>query len=145
MICEAQPQTRVGDSVSGLELFVHVRGVKVVITRTACHFGGSRPWFVCPTCGGRCAILYPVQCRQCLGLHYATEHESELDRRYRKAFKHRARLGQTEGGIATLFPTKPKLMRWHTYLRLRREGLAFEERLCGAVLAGLPHIRPFGL
>ena len=40
---------------------------RVAITRTACHLGGARAWFICPCSGHRCAILYPVQCRHCLG------------------------------------------------------------------------------
>lgn len=129
MICEAQPKTRVRDSVSGKEPFVHVRGVKVAIARTACHLGGSRPWFACPICGRRCAILYPVQCRQCLGLHYAGEHKSKLDRQLMKAIRHRERFGQIEGGIVAPFPRKPHRMRWHTYLRARRRAQELENQI----------------
>ena len=43
---------------------------------TACTFGGTRPWFSCPGCGRRCAILYPVagrfRCRVCQRLAYAS-------------------------------------------------------------------------
>lgn len=44
-----------------------------------CHYGGSRPWFVCPgeRCGRRAAILYgptnPLLCRLCRGLAYASQ------------------------------------------------------------------------
>jgi len=38
----------------------------------------------------------------------------------------RARLGQTKGGIAAPFPPKPKRMRWHTYLRMRRKAQQVE-------------------
>lgn len=129
MICEAQPKTRVGDVVSGSESFVVVRGIDVAITRTACHLGGARAWFVCPFCGRRCAVLYPVQCRLCLGLHYASEHEGKLDRLLRKAFRHRQRFGQTERGIGVPFPRKPYRMRWHTYLRARRQAQDTENRI----------------
>lgn len=129
MICEAQPRIRVGDTVSGRESFVQVRGAKVAIIRTACHFGGSRPWFVCPSCGGKFAILYPVKCRQCLRLHYASEHEGKLDRLLRKAIRHRERFGQIEGGIVSLFPSKPHRMRWHTYLRARRKAQDLESQI----------------
>ncbi len=40
---------------------------------TLCHFGGWRPWFSCPDCGRRVAVLYivsAVRCRHCLNLSY---------------------------------------------------------------------------
>lgn len=104
MICEAMPDTRVRNVVCGYELFVVILGVKVEITRTSCHLGGSRPWFICPTCGRRCAILYPVSCRKCLRLYYTSEHRSVADRLLRKAIKHRKRFGQSKGGIVGPFP-----------------------------------------
>lgn len=82
-----------------------------------------------PTCNRRCAILYPVKCRLCLGLHYASEHEGNLDRLLRKAIKHRAKHGQSKGGIAVPFPGKPKRMRWHTYFRARKRAEAHEARI----------------
>jgi hypothetical protein len=55
---------------------------RVVITWTACHFGGRRPWFICPGhsggryCGQRVAVLYDggesFACRRCYGLAYAS-------------------------------------------------------------------------
>ena len=30
----------------------------VHVTWTPCNFGGGRPWFLCPNCGKRVAILY---------------------------------------------------------------------------------------
>ncbi len=48
------------------------------LTWTACNYGGAgRPWFVCPGCERRAAILYgtapPLLCRSCLGLVYASQ------------------------------------------------------------------------
>jgi hypothetical protein len=130
MICERLPQSHVkafhGDRCV-------IRGVRVAFDYTPCHLGGSRRWFLCPGCGRRCAILYPVKCRVCLKLIYASEHEGVLDRRYRAAFKLRERLGQSEGGLAAPFPSKPKLMRWHTYFKLRRKALANEQRILGQI------------
>lgn len=35
----------------------------VCLEWTACHFGSARPWFVCPNCDRRQAILYvPIVC-----------------------------------------------------------------------------------
>lgn len=53
------------------------------LEKTACHFGGVRPWFLCPRCSRRSRILYmeeslnPVDCvfacRLCLGLTYRNQ------------------------------------------------------------------------
>ena len=55
-----------------VELVAHLR-----LTWTNCHFGGSRPWFVCDECGQRVAIVYgpanPPVCRACRGLTYASK------------------------------------------------------------------------
>ena len=67
------------------------------ITRTACAFGGSRPWFNCPKCWGQVAVLYLRQsrfaCRKCQRLVYASQSEDALDRTWRKQQKLEARLG----------------------------------------------------
>ncbi len=91
------------------------------------------PWFLCAVCTRRCAILYRSGCRKCAGLHYAGEHEGRLDRMYRKAFKIRDRLGQASGGLVAPFPEKPKRMRWHTYLRIRKDALELEQRILAAI------------
>ena len=129
MICEAQRQLHIRSFPKGVEGFVSVDGVHVAIERTACNLGGSRAWFLCPVCNRRCAILYPVKCRLCLSLHYASEHEGKLDRLLRKAIKHRTKYGQTEGGIVVPFPSKPKRMRWHTYFNARKQAKNFETQI----------------
>ena len=52
---------------------------------TPCTFGGSRPWFLCPGCGRRVAILYgpglPLECRVCRGLGYASQQRRRRRRR----------------------------------------------------------------
>jgi hypothetical protein len=106
----------------------------IQLTRTDAGFGGARTWFLCPQCARRCGILYhnPVRawaCRVCCNGRYASEVESPIKRLYRKARKLRRRLGQPDGNMFLPFPAKPLRMHWSTYLRLRREGLALEERL----------------
>jgi len=63
---------------------------------TACNFGGSRPWFVCPGCDQRAAILYwdeedmpagELLCRRCLDLGYRSQREDEIDRAKRRIEK----------------------------------------------------------
>jgi len=61
-----------------------------------------------------------------------------LSRKIDRAIDLRARLGQKEGGIVVRFPSKPKWMRWHTYLRLRAKSLALEKETWDAEWARLP-------
>jgi hypothetical protein len=106
---------------------------RVPIRLTACHFGGVRPWFVCPAycngrhCGRRAAILYCAgelfACRWCYGLSYASQQQTPLDRRLEQARKIRMRLG---GGVDLLepLPGKPKGMHRRTFLRLQARAEA---------------------
>jgi hypothetical protein len=48
--------------------------VSIVFSR--CNFGGRRPWFLCPVCKRRVAILYAAgyfRCRSCLKLAYESQ------------------------------------------------------------------------
>lgn len=67
------------------------------ISHTACAYGGSRPWFKCPKCWGRVAVLYLKQsrfaCRKCQRLVYASQSEDTIGRAWRKQAKLEARLG----------------------------------------------------
>ena len=87
-----------------------------------CHLGGERLWFCCPGCGRRAAKLYlyspHFRCRLCLGLPYASQQKTILDRAYRKAFKLRNRLN-ARGGIGDPIWEKPKGMHWNTFERLQ--------------------------
>jgi hypothetical protein len=87
---------------------------------TPCHYGGKRPWFVCP-CGRRAAVLYlmgrHLRCRVCGGLTYASCNESPFDRAIRREQKVRMRLGG-EPNSSLPFPPRPKFMRHTTYFRL---------------------------
>ena len=127
MICERLTKTRISQLGKDLPDRVFIANVWVRITTTPCHLGGKRFWFLCPSCGRRCAILYPRRCRKCVNARYAKESMSPLHRKLYAAFDVRERLGQTKDGVIPPFPMKPKWMRWHTYLRLRAKGLALEE------------------
>lgn len=108
-----------------------IDGVRLPIVRTPCHLGGTRNWFLCPTCARRCVLLYGdgYVCRICANGRYASELASPRDRKLRKALKARKRLGQQAGGIVAPFPQEPKHMHWATYLRIRA---AAEEQESGA-------------
>lgn len=115
---------------------------KVPVTWTACHYGGARPWFLCPGvvdgrhCGRRVAVLYAADsyflCRHCYGLAYASQQEGRALRLLHKAQATRERLG----GSASMdqpFPPKPKGMHWRTYERLRAEAEEADEASWQAV------------
>jgi hypothetical protein len=68
---------------------------RVGLASTTCNYGGARPWFSCPHCGRRVALLYlstQVACRQCFQLSYRSQSEAEGDRAARKQWKIDARL-----------------------------------------------------
>ncbi len=91
----------------------------VFIENTNCAYGGSRPWFVCPDCGRRVAIVMlqkpTVACRHCLKLTYASCNEDQIDRSWRRRDKIKAKLGGDDKGIYL----KPKGMHQRTWQRLR--------------------------
>lgn len=91
--------------------------------RTSCNYGGSRPWFRCPKCGRRCAVLYfgngRYACRKCNQVAYTSQSEDSMSRAWRKQNKIEAKLIDGWG--------KPKGMHWKTYERLR-DGIMECER-----------------
>ncbi len=129
MICERLPAIRADKVDLKGHDFVFIFGHRVAVDRTPCTFGGHRHWFLCPLCERRCAVLYRSGCRLCVGAHYRSESLSPKNRRLRKAIKRRSLLGQGEGGLLRPFPTKPKWMRWKTYLELRKHALREEAEI----------------
>ena len=98
------------------------------ITHTTCFFGGTRPWWLCPSCERRVAVVYcrnmNYACRHCHQLSYTSQRESIDDRAARRANRIRKRLGWPVG-IFNPNGEKPKGMRWKTYWRLCDEHNAF--------------------
>lgn len=94
----------------------------IVIERTPCNLGGTRPWFRCPArnCGRRAAILYGgtiFACRHCYQLAYSSQRENCGDRAARQADKIRERM-KWEPGFLNGEGLKPKGMHWKTFKRL---------------------------
>ena len=56
----------------------------ISLTSTPCNYGVHRPWFLCPVCNKRVAILYQVSdslsCSRCNDITYFSRNESPLDR-----------------------------------------------------------------
>ena len=120
-------------------LSIHSRdgSATIRLTHTACNYGGTRPWFCCPRCKRRVAIVYlrgSWMCRQCTGLLYECQLESDLHRMIRKARKLRIRLGGP-AALTAAFPLKPPRMHRRTYERLRLQSLLLETQISGAVAA----------
>jgi len=94
----------------------------VDVTWTPCHFGGRRPWLLCPCCQRRALWVYPIRgrllCRRCAGLAYQVQQVPKLCRLQLAQERIRRRLGGT-GEPCESFPEKPPRMHWRTYLRLR--------------------------
>ena len=94
---------------------------------TTPRYGGRRYWWLCPSCGRRCATIYGGRlflCRVCHNLTYETaqsgDPETTIDRRMRAV---RRRLGAHTGPgwPCDALPPKPRGMHWDTYDRLVRE------------------------
>ena len=101
----------------------------VSIEWTPCHYGGQRPWFICPAkkCSRRVAILYGgsiFACRKCHQLAYQSQREVAHNRALCRAQNIREKLGGS-GNMLTPFPPRPKGMRWCTYFRMMRQHNAF--------------------
>ena len=90
------------------------RQQRVLIRCTPCNYGGTRPWFACPACGGRVALLYlrrgGFHCRKCAQVAYCSQSEDACDRSWRKQQKAEAKLGDDWA--------RPKGMHRATYERL---------------------------
>jgi hypothetical protein len=86
---------------------------------TPCNFGGERPWFVCPDCDRKAAMLYATSagsgalCRRCANLAYQSQREDAIARAERRAKRALARLGP-DG-------SRPKGMHKSTYRWLTLE------------------------
>ena len=99
----------------------------VQIERTACNFGGSRPWFICPgsvgdvPCGRRVAVLYNkgryFLCRSCQDLTYASRQETKGYAALHACQRIRRKLGGS-ANMTKPFPSKPSGMHHRTYWRM---------------------------
>ncbi len=95
-----------------------------------CHYGGQRPYFICPGvvqgrhCGRRVGKLFSggkyFLCRHCYNVGYSSQSEPRYDRMLRRANKLRMALGG-EPGTAYWIAPKPKGMWQRTYQRMRFE------------------------
>lgn len=91
--------------------------------RSACSYGGTRPWLLCPPCGNRVAMLYLRSgrfiCRRCARVVYASQSEDLIGRAWRRQAKLEVRLGEHW--------QRPKGMHHATRQKLMTAILAREE------------------
>ena len=72
----------------------------VMLTHTPCHYGGERPWFVCPNCSKRVGTIMggrTFACRTCLGLVYYSQQCDVLSRLIHR--KHKLERKLEHGGL----------------------------------------------
>lgn len=106
------------------------------LSHTACPYGGTRPWFVCPRCHARAGLLFirwgRFACRQCQRVAYSSQSDDALDRMWRKQQKIEGRLGQ--------YWRRLKGMRRKTYDRLMATLWRCEERRDDAFALAASHL-----
>ena len=112
----------------------------VMVSRVPNHYGGDRPFLICPGCGRRVRFLYlswgRFRCRSCARLNYRSQQDTKDEfYPYRAAVKMlRERFKVPEDQIPVpmdlphFFPDKPKGMRWTTYRALlERYGVLVQQ------------------
>ena len=90
---------------------------------TACNYGGERPWWLCPCCGRRVAVLWgggTYACRHCQQINYDSTRTAESSKPFDRAGKIRKRLGWVPG-VAHGIGDRPRGMHMKTYLRLLQQ------------------------
>ena len=109
------------------------RNQSVRVVRTPCHFGRSRPWFLCPVCIRRVAVLYArggrFACRHCQRVAYLSQSEDAISRAWRRQGKAERRL--VDGH------RRPKGMHAATYDRLLSVIDGCEEEKDAALFAAM--------
>ena len=108
---------------------------EIALSRTPCHYGGYRHWFICPHCGKRVGVLYCAGlyvCRHCINANYASQLMQPIDKLFRKVAKIRHRL-QWQAGIANGHGSRPKGMHQTTYARLVAEHDKLAQQIIGVM------------
>ena len=118
---------------TGTTLIINTQpGQWISLAWTNCHFGGQRPWFRCPTCNRRVAVLYKISqlfsCSQCNNISYYSRCQSPLVRLLRKKNKLRKRITFDDDWGLDFF-RKPKGMHRKTYGRLLNEFGTIEQQI----------------
>ena len=92
----------------------------IQLSKSACHYGNYRYWWLCPKCNKRVSVLYCAGlyvCRHCISANYGSQLQQPIDRMYSKLNALRERLGW-QVGIIHGIGERPKGMHHSTYERL---------------------------
>jgi hypothetical protein len=115
----------------------------VKLTFTACHFGGDRPWFRCPHCDCRCAVLWGrgrFLCRTCQRLSYPSQNESIGSKAIRRIHEIRAAL-HAKPCLPIERIGRPRYMRYDRFRTLIFELLRHEASWTTCII-GLSQAQP---
>jgi hypothetical protein len=110
------------------------KNYELSVTWTDCHYGGQRPWFLCPCCSARVGKLYQsslrgtLACRPCQQLTYVSCQVGEREQLNLENVKLRRKLGARGDDLSGFapFPERPKGMHQRTYERICRQLQANE-------------------
>ncbi len=100
---------------------------RVRLSRSPCHYGGHRWWWICPRSSRRVAKLYlppgttVFAARQAYRLAYRSQRETALDRSHNRQSRLYRRLGTEYKYFEQAPPRRPKGMHRSTYERLTAE------------------------
>lgn len=118
----------------------------MMITWTACHFGGTRAYFVCPKCLNKCSIIYAggsrFECRKCKGLAYRSQRLTPVNRAIQQEKKIRRRLGRSI--YAQGKPPRPKGMHRKTYKKYLSKLWSYREKQEEYSFDGLESLLKYG-
>ena len=95
----------------------------IQLSKSACHYGGHRFWWLCPKCHQRTSILYCAGlyvCRHCINANYGSQLQQPIDRLFSRIADIRARLGWQQGVIHGI-GARPRYMHSKTLDRLVTE------------------------
>lgn len=103
---------------------------RVSLIYKPCNFGGARPWFGCPRCACRVAVLYlragRFACRHCQRVAYSSQSDDVMASMWRKQRRIEATIGENW--------QRPKGMRHRTFERLLDRLANYERRREEALL-----------
>ena len=105
----------------------------ITVSKSACHYGNYRYWWLCPNCSKRVSVLYcagTYVCRHCIGANYGSQLQQPIDRLFSRADTIRQRLGW-QSGIAHGNQGRPKGMHSKTFDRLVTEHDKLVKQIIG--------------